>query len=952
MSCGGSSPYRLNLLTLRRGATTELPEDPNQAFNLLLEYAIQGKHQAISELLEKFYNEHPQIICNLHSVTRTPDPKPQVSRRLSLSEPRPRRDNRSRTRNATSVSVDDVTIEIFDINTTRNRHARSLLHMAVSSEQSKVVKVLLKYKADPNLQDKMGMTSLHVACRKSSSDILLKLIAEGGDPNICDNEGLLPLHWAASCGQLENIKALGVVTSNINHADKHERTALHYSALNGHYSGLKYLLETFSKKIDIDALDENGNSALLLALSKKYTSCVDVLLKFGANVKLSNNFNETVLQLCLSKKLFPQAYLVTRAYPNYMKELEQGIECKAKNYEVMKEFVEFMFREHPDEVWDLWTDLRNVVIDCAQDLVDCNRTVQSFPLFVKLLKFARSLGISSLDHIRSKGQVQKRMLSFSPKTPQQEEKLIISRRLEIETQKIDSHGEPSKVDAYAALDDVWKFLKKWMKLVKSYHSRTKERNNYRFMRRPYELDANDLRDVAPQLCSLVKGYHVWAEETTHYKEFLDFISEFSSVLKLFLTFNTELIFGPLDFLLDSPVAMIEFQNIRRTVLDVPLDLRKSWFYDRLYGDEPPDNPNFLSENLNIFFIDRDQIFTTSCEQVMNADEKFLRGSLTINFHGDDGMGVGVRREWFTLLTEKITDPMYGLFQRYNNGLNFQPTHLSKVNPDHLRQFEFAGKVVALMIYYKITTGIHFTRSFCKHMLGEPLDFTDVACIDNDLAMSLQWVLDNDISDMVELTFSVDEHDFGEQGTVELKPGGSDIIVTEENKVEYVRLLTEYKMTGSIKPQINSFLSGFYSIVPRKTLAIFGPDELELILCGLNIIDRKDWRKNTKYINYDEDDDMIVWFWEILDTFTQDELVVLLKFVTGYSRVPHGGFSQFAVIGSSGPIKISKANGTVNNLPKSSVCFNLLLLPEYTSKDMLKERLVTAMSYASIGFDQC
>ena len=915
---------------------------------------MQGKHQAVSELLDKYYNDHPVAVVAAHISLDpvTPQPKPHVSRRLSYSEPRPRRDFPSRSRNATSVSIDDVHVEIFDINTTKNRHARSLLHMAVSVEQGKVVKTLLKFKADPNLKDKMGMTPLHIACRKTSNEILLKLVSEGGDPNICDNEGLLPLHWAASCGQVENMKSLGVITSNINQQDNHGRTALHYAALNGHYSVLKYLLETFSKRIDVDVTDENNECAIILALAKKYVSCVDALLKFGASVTFRSKHNESTLQLCLTKNLFAQAYLVTKAYPSFMKELEQAIECNAVSYEVMKEFVEYMFREHPEEVWDLWTDLRNVVIDCAQDLVDCQRTVHSFPLFVKLLKFVRSLGISSVDHIRNKSKVQKRMLSFSPKTPQQQEKLILNRQIEIETQNIASHGEPSKVDAFAALDDVWKFLNKWMRLVKSYHSRTKDGSNYRFMRRPYELDANDLRDIAPQLCSLVKGYHIWSEDTTHYREFLDFISEFSSVLKLFLTFNTELIFGPLDFLMDSPVAMLEFQNIRRAVLDVPLELRKSWFYDGLYGNEPPDNPNFLSENLNIFFIDRDQIFTTSCEQVMNADDKFLRGSLTINFHGDDGMGVGVRREWFTLLTEKITDPMYGLFQRYNNGLNFQPTPSSKVNPDHLQHFQFAGKVVALMIYYKITIGIHFTRSFCKHILGDPLDFTDVASIDNDLAMSLQWVLDNDISDMVELTFSVDEQEFGEQGTVELKKGGSDIIVTEENKVEYVRLLTEYKMTGSIKPQINSFLSGFYSIVPRKILAIFGPDELELILCGLSIIDRKDWRKNTKYINFTGEDDMIVWFWEIMETFDQDELVALLKFITGYSRVPHGGFSQFAVIGSSGPIKISKGNGTVNNLPKSSVCFNLLLLPEYTSKEMLKERLKTAMSYASIGFDQC
>ena len=825
--------------------------------------------------------------------------------------------------------------------------------MAVSTGQVEVIKTLSRFGADFNIRDKMGMTTVHIASRKRGSEILEVCLSGGGDADVTDNEGLLPLHWAASCGNVGNVADLAKVTSNVNQQDTQGRTALHHAALNGHAPVLSNLLQR--SEVDVNVLDENGESPLVLALSKKHdspVSCVDVLLEHNACLTSLNKHSESVLQLCLSRRFFPQAYDVARSYPNFIKELEGPIENKAISYEVIQEFVEFIFREHPDVVWDLWNDLRNVVVDYAQELVDCSRTVHSFPLFVRLLKHVRSLGVMSLGQVSCKGPVSKRMLSFSPKNLKQEEKLIVNRRIEIVTQNIASHGESSKPeDAYEALDDVWKFLKKWMKLVKSYHTRTR-RDSYRFMRRPSEFDANDLRDVAPQLCSLIKGYHIWAEETANYKQFLQFISEFSSVLKLFLAFNTELIFGPLDFLIDSTVASVEFYTIRQIVLDVPLELRKGWFYDRLYGENPPDNPNVLSDKLNIFFIDRDKLFTTSCEQVMNSRDKFLRDSLTINFQGDDGMGVGVRREWFTLLTEKITDPMYGLFQRYNNGLNFQPSHLSKVNPDHLKQFEFAGKIIALMIYYKNTTGIHFTKCFYKHMLGEPIGFTDVICIDNDLAMSLQWLLDNDISDMTDLTFSVDEHEFGEYGTLELKPGGAETVVTEDNKVEYVHLLSEYKMTGSIKPQINSFLSGFYNIVPRNLLAIFSPEELEMILCGLDEIDCTDWRKNTQYVNFSPDDDMIQWFWEVLDTFSQEELVVLLKFITGYSRVPHGGFSQFAVIGSSGPIKISKGNGTAAYLPKSSVCFNLLMLPTYSSKDMLKDRLTTAMSYASVGFDQC
>lgn len=45
--------------------------------------------------------------------------------------------------------------------------------------------------------------------------------------------------------------------------------------------------------------------------------------------------------------------------------------------------------------------------------------------------------------------------------------------------------------------------------------------------------------------------------------------------------------------------------------------------------------------------------------------------------------------------------------------------------------------------------------------------------------------DNDIEGVLELTFSVDDEKFGERRTIDLKPGGRDIPVTNENKGEYV-----------------------------------------------------------------------------------------------------------------------------------------------------------------------
>ena len=68
-------------------------------------------------------------------------------------------------------------------------------------------------------------------------------------------------------------------------------------------------------------------------------------------------------------------------------------------------------------------------------------------------------------------------------------------------------------------------------------------------------------------------------------------------------------------------------------------------------------------------------------------------------------------------------------------------------------------------------------------LGIPVNYQDVASIDPEYAKNLQWILDNDISDLgLELTFSVETDAFGALEEMPLKPGGTSILVTQDNKV--------------------------------------------------------------------------------------------------------------------------------------------------------------------------
>jgi len=243
---------------------------------------------------------------------------------------------------------------------------------------------------------------------------------------------------------------------------------------------------------------------------------------------------------------------------------------------------------------------------------------------------------------------------------------------------------------------------------------------------------------------------------------------------------------------------------------------------------------------------------------------------------------------------------------------------------------------------------HFTRSFYKHILGQPITYTDMEAIDPDYFKNLKWILENDITDALELSFAVQSDDFGSISNVELKPGGKGIIVTNENKEEYVRLVTEHKMTTAIRPQINAFLEGFHEMISADLVSIFTPAELELLISGLPDIDVEDLRQNTEYKGYAVESPQIQWFWQVVSQFDQEEKALLLQFVTGTSKVPLEGFKVLK--GMSGPQKfqIQKAYD-ITHLPTAHTCFNQLDLPEYPTLEALKKYLLIAIHAGAEGF---
>lgn len=351
-------------------------------------------------------------------------------------------------------------------------------------------------------------------------------------------------------------------------------------------------------------------------------------------------------------------------------------------------------------------------------------------------------------------------------------------------------------------------------------------------------------------------------------------------------------------------------------------------------------------------VNRTNIFEDSFQQVMRYAPHDLRRRLYIIFKGEEGLDYGgVAREWFFLLSHEVLNPMYCLFE-YANKSNYslQINPASYVNPDHLQYFRFIGRLIAMALYHGKFIDRGFTLPFYKRMLSKKQTMKDLESIDPEFYNSLVWIKENNIEECgLDMEFTVDMELLGKISSHDLKPNGSEIKVTEENKEEYLSLMTQWRFNRGIEEQTKAFLDGFNEVVPLYWLQYFDEKEIELMLCGMQEIDVDDWQANSVYRHYTRNSKQVTWFWQAVRSFDNEKRTRLLQFVTGTCRLPVGGFAE--LMGSNGPQKfcIEKV-GKETWLPRSHTCFNRLDLPPYKSFEQLVEKLTFAIEETE-GFAQ-
>ncbi len=276
--------------------------------------------------------------------------------------------------------------------------------------------------------------------------------------------------------------------------------------------------------------------------------------------------------------------------------------------------------------------------------------------------------------------------------------------------------------------------------------------------------------------------------------FFTFTEEHRKILNELVRHSPKLMSGTFSLLVKNP-KVLEFDN------------KRNYFNRSIHNRSTPSRQSYPALQLSVR---RDQVFHDSFKSLyFKSGDEMKFGKLSIRFHGEEGVDAGgVTREWFQVLSRQMFDPGYALFIPVSSDrTTFHPNHMSGINPEHLMFFKFIGRIIGKALFEGRVLDCHFSRAVYKRILGKSVSIKDLESLDPEYYKSVIWMLENDITDIITETFSVDNDKFGVVETVDLIENGRSIPVTQENKHEYVRLMVEFKLTGSVQEQLDHFLKG-------------------------------------------------------------------------------------------------------------------------------------------------
>ena len=333
------------------------------------------------------------------------------------------------------------------------------------------------------------------------------------------------------------------------------------------------------------------------------------------------------------------------------------------------------------------------------------------------------------------------------------------------------------------------------------------------------------------------------------------------------------------------------------------------------------------------------------EMIAMENPSDLKKQLVVEFEGEQGVDEGgVSKEFFQLIVEEIFNPDYGMFTTQED------TQMTWFNPTSFESdahFTLIGIVLGLAIYNNVILDVRFSMVVYRKLLGRKGSFADLEDWSPTLYRTLKELMDYTGDDMPETfmqTFRVAYKDvFGSISFHDLKENGDELFVTQENKKEFVDLYADFLLNKSVERQFKAFRRGFQMVTDESPLALlFRPEEIEQLVCGSKVFDFAELEAATEYEGgYTVDSEAVRNFWRVAHSLPLESQRRLLQFTTGSDRVPVGGLSRLKMV-------IARHGPDSDRLPIAHTCFNVLLLPDYSTIEKLQDRLLKAINYSK-GF---
>lgn len=283
----------------------------------------------------------------------------------------------------------------------------------------------------------------------------------------------------------------------------------------------------------------------------------------------------------------------------------------------------------------------------------------------------------------------------------------------------------------------------------------------------------------------------------------------------------------------------------------------------------------------------------------------------------------------------IPSPNAAGFGDYGNTFIPNPKSTSSL---HLSMYAFLGKFMGMAIRGGHVLNLDFPPMVWRGIVAMPITRDDIQDI-NALAFKVleqygSTAIDKSaFEQMPTQKFTTITSDGRE---VELKENGANLVVTFDNRMEYVRLEEQYRL-HEFDTAIGSIRRGLGTIIPVHLLSLFTPSEVETMVCGAREVDIEFLKRHTEYQRGIRPTDPHVRFmWQALEEMTQKERQLFIRFVSGQSRL----WSDDAAFVQKFKLMPSPVDNDVI-LPVSHTCFFSLELPKYSSLEVMRAKLLYA-----------